>query len=161
MMTQSATVVTIRRARDDDVALLLELNREVQALHAAAEPRQFKPVVTDTAPFAALVNDLDAYAFIAEVGAGAAGYCVCKVMRRLEGPFSYAATIVYIDQMAVLSAYQRHGVGAALIERAKALAAEVGATRIDLEVWSFNTGAQSFYAAQGFVPYKQRLRLAV
>jgi ribosomal protein S18 acetylase RimI-like enzyme len=160
-MTQSATAVTIRRARDDDVTLLLELNREVQALHAAAEPRQFKPVVTELAPFAALVDDPETYAFIAEVGGEAIGYCVCKVMSRPEGPFSYALTIVYIDQMAVLSAYQRHGVGAALIERAKSLAAEVGATRIDLEVWSFNSGAQGFYAAQGFVPSKHRLRLTV
>jgi ribosomal protein S18 acetylase RimI-like enzyme len=158
-MTQSATVVTIRRARDDDVSLLLELNREVQVLHAAAEPRQFKPVVTDLAPFAVLVSDPETYAFIAEVGGEAAGYCVCKVLRRPDGPFSYAATAVYVDQMAVLSAYQRRGVGAAMIERAKSLATEVGADWIDLEVWSFNSGAQQFYAAQGFAPAKYRMRL--
>ena len=82
-------------------------------------------------------------------------------MRRPEGPFSHAGTAVYIDQMSVQSAYRRHGVGAALIEQAKTLAAEVGADQVILEVWSFNSGAQDFYAAQGFVQYKQRLRLEV
>jgi ribosomal protein S18 acetylase RimI-like enzyme len=153
--------IAIRRARGGDEALLLELNREVQALHADAEPRQFKPVVTDLAPFAALVADAEAHAHIAEVDGKPAGYCVSKVLRRPEGPFSHAGMAVYIDQMAVQSAYRRHGVGAALIENAKALAADVGADQVILEVWSFNTGAQEFYAAQGFVQYKQRLRLEV
>jgi ribosomal protein S18 acetylase RimI-like enzyme len=151
--------VAIRRARDDDVALLRELNREVQALHAAAEPRQFKPVVTETAPFAAMVADPEGHTFIAEVGGTPAGYCATKVVRRPENPFTYAATVVYIDQIGVLGGYQRHGVGVALINRAKTLAAELRADRVALDVWSFNTGAQDFFAAQGFVPYNHRLRL--
>jgi ribosomal protein S18 acetylase RimI-like enzyme len=153
--------IAIRRARDDDVALLLELNREVQALHAQGEPKLFKPIVTDLAPFAALVADAETYVFIAEVRGEPAGYCVSKVMRRPEGPFGHAATFVYVDQMSVLSTYQRHGVGTALLGQAKALAAEAGTDQILLEVWSFNSGAQDFYAAQGFVPIKQRLRLEV
>jgi len=153
--------ITIRRARDDDVALLLELNREVQALHAQGEPKLFRPVVTDLAPFAAQVADAETHVLIAEVQGEPAGYGVMKVMQRPDGPFGHAAMFVYVDQMAVLSAYQRHGVGTALIGRAKALAAEAGTDQILLEVWSFNSGARDFYAAQGFVPLKQRLRLEV
>lgn len=151
--------IAIRRARDDDVALLRELNREVQALHAAAEPRQFKPVVADLAPFAAMVSDPEAYLFIAEVAGEPAGYCYNKVLRRPDNPFTYAATVVYVDQIAVRSGYWRHGVGAALIGRARELAAELGADRVALDVWAFNERAQGFFAAQGFAPYNQRLRL--
>lgn len=153
--------IAIRRARDGDEALLLELNREVQALHAAGEPRLFKPMVTDLGPFMAQVADAETAVFIAEVRGEPAGYGVMKVMQRPDGPFGHAATFVYVDQMAVLSAFQRHGVGTALIEQAKALAAEAGTNQIILEVWNFNSGARDFYASQGFAPMKHRLRLEV
>ena len=151
--------VAIRRARDDDVALLLELNREVQALHAAAAPWLFKPVVTDRGPFAAMVADPEAHTYIAEVGGDPAGYCYVKVLRRTETPFTYASTVVYIDQIAVLRAHRRHGVGAALIGRAKALAAELDADRVALDVWSFNTTAQRFFTGQGFAVFNERMSL--
>ncbi|MFN8516193.1 MAG: GNAT family N-acetyltransferase [Thermomicrobiales bacterium] len=153
--------IAIRRARDGDEALLLELNREVQSLHAAGEPKLFKSVVSDLAPFAAQVADAETHVLIAEVRGAPAGYGVMKVLQRPDGPFGHAATFVYVDQMAVLSAFQRHGVGTALIEQAKALAAEAGTDQVILEVWNFNAGARDFYAAQGFTPMKHRLRLEV
>jgi hypothetical protein len=102
--------VTVRPATEGDAALLLGLNREVQALHAAAEPGRFKPVVTDTAPFVAMVNTPEAQTYIADVAGTPAGYVHIVVQRRPENPFTYAATIVHIDQIAVCSAYRRHGV---------------------------------------------------
>ena len=151
--------VTIRRATAGDAALLLELNREVQALHAAAEPGRFKPVVTGTAPFAAMVGAPDAHTFIAEVRGEPAGYCHIAVQRRPENPFTYAATVVHIDQIAVRGAYRQRGVGAALIERARALAAELATDQVTLDVWSFNTVARRFFEGQGFATSTERRRL--
>lgn len=151
--------VTIRRATAGDAALLLELNREVQALHVAAEPKRFKPVVTETAPFAAMVGTPDAHTFIAEVRGEPAGYCHLVVQRRPENPFTYAATIVHIDQIAVRSAYRQRGVGTALIERARAIAAELATDQVTLDVWSFNTAARRFFEGQGFAAAIERRRL--
>jgi ribosomal protein S18 acetylase RimI-like enzyme len=151
--------VTVRPATEGDAALLLGLNREVQALHAAAEPGRFKPVVTDTAPFVAMVNTPEAQTYIADVAGTPAGYVHIVVQRRPENPFTYAATIVHIDQIAVCSTYRRHGVGTALLDRAKALAAELATDRVTLDVWSFNTVAQTFFARQGFTTYTERRRL--
>ena len=151
--------VTVRLATEDDAALLLELNREVQALHATAEPGRFKPVVTETAPFVAMLSAPEAHTYIAAVAGAPAGYAHIVVQRRPESPFTYAATIVHIDQIAVCSTHRRHGVSTALIGRAKALAAELATDHVTLEVWSFNTVAQTFFASQGFTTYTERRRL--
>lgn len=151
--------ITVRRARADEAALLRELNREVQALHAAAEPLRYKPVVTELAPFEAMLAAPDAHTLIAEVQGEPAGYGHIVVQRRPEDPFHYATTIVHIDQIAVSSAARRHGVGTALIGYAKDLAAELAAAEVTLNVWSFNTAAQAFFAKQGFSTITERRRL--
>ena len=151
--------VAIRRATPRDAALLRELNREVQALHAAAWPRRFKPTVRDESPFATMLAEPEAQTFIAAVRGDPAGYCYVTVQRRPENPFTNASTTVYIDQIAVLRAYQGHGVGDALIGRAKALAAELAADRLALDVWEFNTEARRFFAGQGFAVYNERMQI--
>lgn len=155
-----AAAVAIRRARADEAPLLRELNREVQALHAAAEPRRYKPLVAELAPFEAMVRAPDAHTILAEVRGEPVGYGHIVVQRRPEDPFHYAATIVHIDQIAVLSGARRRGVGVALIGYAKTLAAELTADEVTLNVWSFNTAARSFFADQGFATITERRRLA-
>ena len=150
---------TLRRAVPGDAALLRELNREVQALHAAAWPRRFKPTVSDQAPFAAMLAEPEAQAFIAEVHGKPAGYCYVTVQRRPKNAFTTACTTLYIDQIAVLRAYQGHGVGAALIGRAKALVDELAADRLALDVWEFNARARRFFAGQGFAVYNERMQI--
>ena len=151
--------LAIRRATPDDAALLRELNREVQSLHAAAWPRRFKAPVRDETPFTAMLAEPEAQTFIAEVGGEPAGYCYVTVQRRPENPFTTASITAYIDQIAVLSAYQRHGVGAALIERAKARANELAADRLALDVWEFNARAKHFFTEQGFAVYNERMQI--
>jgi GNAT superfamily N-acetyltransferase len=151
----------IRRAGPGDAALLRTLNREVQALHAAAWPRRFKALVDDDAPFATMLAEPEARAFIAEVRGEPAGYCYVTVQRRPENAFTNASATVYIDQIAVLSAYQKHGVGAALLARAKALAEELAADRLALDVWEFNDTARRFFAGQGFSVYNERMQIEI
>jgi ribosomal protein S18 acetylase RimI-like enzyme len=152
---------TIRRAGPGDAALLRTLNREVQALHAAAWPRRFKAVVDDDGPFAAMLAEPETRVFIAAVRGEPAGYCSITVQRRPENAFTNASATVYIDQIAVLSAYRQHGVGAALIKQAKALARELAADRVALDVWKFNDTAQRFFAGQGFSTYNERMQLEI
>lgn len=160
MRRKQDAAVVLRRARADEAPLLRELNREVQALHAAAEPRRYKPLVAELAPFEAMVRAPDAHTVIAEVLGQPAGYGHIVVQRRPEDPFHHAATIIHIDQIAVLTGARRRGVGTALIGYAKALAAELAADEITLNVWSFNTAARTFFTAQGFDPITERRRLA-
>jgi diamine N-acetyltransferase len=150
---------TIRRAGPGDAALVRELNREVQALHASAWPRRFKALVDDDAPFAAMLAQPEAQTFIAEVRGQPAGYCYVTVQRRAENAFTNASVTAYIDQIAVLGAYRRQGVGAALIARAKARAAELAADRLALDVWEFNTEARRFFAGQGLSVYNERMQI--
>jgi ribosomal-protein-alanine N-acetyltransferase len=56
----------------------------------------------------------------------------------------------HITNIAVDPQYRRHGVGRRLLEDMFDRAAELGATRVTLEVRVSNTGAQSLYRQLGF-----------
>jgi hypothetical protein len=43
------------------------------------------------------------------------------------------------------------------MDAAVALARDLGASRVELEVWDFNDQARAFFAAQGFDPMFARL----
>ncbi|HXC64488.1 MAG TPA: GNAT family N-acetyltransferase, partial [bacterium] len=55
-----------------------------------------------------------------------------------------------VADIVVTPAYQRRGIGRALLNSAKAWALERGAQELSLSVRAFNTGAMAMYRAEGF-----------
>jgi ribosomal protein S18 acetylase RimI-like enzyme len=56
----------------------------------------------------------------------------------------------YLQELYVVPARRREGIGRALMERAMAAAREAGATTIDLNTGETDTGARALYEALGF-----------
>ena len=151
--------MNIRQANSSDSMLLSSLCMDVQRLHAENHPDLFKmPQRNDFAVpfFDEMLADPKNSIFLAEESGEALGYVFCKLMERPETPFTFALRYVLIDQISVRPAAQKKGVGAALIERALALARDYNVPKIRLDSWGFNTGAHAFFEKMGFKKFNHR-----
>ena len=154
----------VRRATADDAETISALNAEVQQAHATALPHLFKPASPEAFP-TVLVRQLIAspgsYLFIAHIDGAAVGYLYAQRIEGRESPSREAWDRLYVHHLSVNSASQRQGAGQALMQAVKRLALEQGISTITLGVWSANSKARAFFAAQGFAPYQEDMWLRV
>lgn len=153
--------VSIRLAEARDVEILAELNAEVQGLHVANRPDQFKltELAQVTEWYRQTLQNPAAKIWMAEVDGSVQGYLLALVRERDEGPFCPARTWWELDQIAVRAASRRQGIARALVEKALAEARVVGIREVELNSWSFNQAAQQAFARFGFVPKVVRFEL--
>ena len=152
----------IRLATPNDAEIISALNAEVQQVHADALPHLFKPPSEETFSAAfvrPLLVDPNTYIFIGSANGAPVGYIYAQIIRRAETSLRYAWDRLYIHHLSVNQAYQRHGVGQALIHAVVRVAKDQGISTIALDVWSLNTKARAFFAAQGFTVYQETLWL--
>ena len=143
----------IRKAIATDGLLLSSLCMDVQTLHAEHHPKFFKmPKNEDFAIsfFDELLANPMICIFIAEEKGQSLGYVICKLVEHSETPFAFAMRYLVVDHISVRPAAKGKGIGAALMERAEALARELNVERIHLNSWAFNTDAHSFFEKMGF-----------
>ena len=155
------TGLSIRLATLSDAATLAELNGEVQGLHVAERPDQFK--VTDPEQVAAWyrqrLEEAGVRIWVAELDAELVGYLLALERQRDDGPFCPARSWWELDQVAVRSRCRRRGVARALIEKALAEARTAGVHEVEFNTWSFNDAAQRAFARFGFKPKVVRFEL--
>ncbi len=150
----------IRPATQRDIETLSLLNQDVQKLHAEAYPQLFKPLSSNPFPpsfFEELLLQPEHIFYIAEVDGQAVGYIYAEIRHTPEASYRYALDTVHIHHISIRPDFRRHGYGEKLIEAVKSLAKEKGIHLITLDVWSFNTTAQAFFAGQGFTNYNLRM----
>ena len=153
----------IRAAGAADVEALADLNTEVQELHFANRPDQFRPVqVPEIAAWLTqLLHDPSARLWVAEVGRAVVGYVVTLVRERPENPFCPARTWWEIDQMGVQARHRRAGIGRALVSHVIARARDQGIFDVELQSWAFNHDAQRAFTSLGFAPKVVRFELCI
>src|SRR5215831_8663989 len=119
----------IRLATPTDAETIAALNVTVQQVHADALPQLFKPPSPETFP-ASLVRQLlaapDTAIFLGYVNETPAGHLYAQILRREETALRSAWAHLYIHHIAVQQAYQRHGVGQALIQAVRRFATDHG-----------------------------------
>lgn len=144
--------ITVRRATTQDAALVATLLADVQALHAAALPRQFKPVdkVSYAKDAAAALAKPEKLIFIAYVADEPAGFIHAEAIRQPETALLCAQQTLYIHAINVRPSYRRRGIGTALVEALRAAGKSMRIERLGLNVWSFNEAARQFFRDQGF-----------
>lgn len=147
--------ITVRRATRTDAALIATLIVDVQKLHAAALPRQFKPVgeVSYAEDAAAVLAMPERLVFVAYVGEDAAGFVHAETIRQPETSLLYAQQTIYIHAISVRPSYRRRGVGSALMDALRAAGRSLRIERMGLNVWAFNEAARQFFRRQGFTLY--------
>ncbi|MHB1313328.1 MAG: GNAT family N-acetyltransferase [Gemmatimonadaceae bacterium] len=156
----SSLPIVIRRATLADVSDLAELNRTVQALHAAQRPDHFRESDAETIAgwFADTLSSAEARAWIAEADGKPVAYLLATIKNRAEGPFTRARQFVEVDQIAVLPAHRRQGVARRLVDAVAEDAKIRHLGELELSSWQFNAEAHAAFRALGFEEQLTRFR---
>ncbi len=146
-------------AETKDAALLSLLNEEVQTLHHSMHPSIFKPFDRDAiaTAFNNQLSKSSCKAYIALKGETPVGYAIFIIKELEENPFKFKCRSLYIDQVGVLEGYRREGVGRMLLSKAEALASEHSINIVELDHWSTNQDAASFFEKNGYTTCRKYL----
>ncbi len=150
-------IMTITETKD--FKRIAELNAHVQNLHATLYPEMFKPFnrIEIEKALENFLSDPNCYCYLVELNKVDIGSAVFFVKEAKENAFHYAIRTLYIDQISVLPEYQRTGVGKLLMLKAEQLAIEHSINKIELDHWSANTVAASYFRKNGYKLYRERL----
>jgi ribosomal protein S18 acetylase RimI-like enzyme len=149
----------VRRAVEGDVAALARLHAEVQALHRAALPHQYRDASLGEleAWMRRLLDDPDVVVLVADEHGRAVGFAVVRREASSGDALALPRLRAMVEGIGVAATARRRGAGRALMAAAEELARSWGATSVVLDVQSFNTGAEGFYRALGYRAAATRL----
>lgn len=145
-----------RRGTPADLLTICELAQQLNSLHHEARPDIYAPATRDFARDKAHwqvsldpANETTQAAFLAEQGNTAVGFITAHILKP-QNPVLQPLTICRISSVAVNDGYRGRGVGRALMRRAEAWGAGLGATDFRLTVWKFNETAFRLYEELGY-----------
>jgi len=150
----------VRPAGQSDARAISALNGVVQSLHHRHRADWFKPAEVEALLPAVhgWLSDERVAVFVAEDDLGMlVGYVTGVRFERPDHPLTYGASVVELDQLAVLESARNQGIGRALSERILSWAAEVGASRVELTTWQFNDDAHRLFTSLGFATTSRRM----
>lgn len=137
-----------------DARVIARLNGTIQEHHRRLYPETFKPHAEEEveAFVAKQLQDTTWHCLIARHGDQEAGYVLFYLRDYQENPFRRAYRGVHIDQISVLPAFKRKGIGKALMAEVEAFARREGVSQLELTYWERNDEARTFYEELGFEP---------
>ena len=145
--------ISIRPATQADAGAISLISREIQALHAAALPRHFRPDSDETfAPeeLRELLKQPDNLILIAEADSGAADYAYAEFVHCIQSTLTHYHRQLCLHHIGITAVQRRKGIGTALIAALRAAGKERGVDMLAVEVWRFNEDARAFYRRHGF-----------
>ncbi len=158
---QAPASITIRPAQPADLDALDALFIEGDAWHAAHEPDVFCVPTGQARPrefLQNLLDDADSAILLADRDGEILGLLMMFVRPAHDLPMLVPRRIGYIDTLIVAERARRQGIGRHLLLAGEDWFHAHDCTDLQLNVWSFNTGAEALYRSLGYRP--QCLRLA-
>lgn len=147
----------VRFAEEADLDRVNELREQVNALHAVGRPDIFKPdfcqALRDRG--GALLRAEDSDILVAERDGVICGMACVEYLIRPESAYCRERRTYYVTEFGVDRAFRRRGVGRELLEFMREDARKRGFSKMELDVWTFNTAAVDFYEAAGFQTFRQ------
>lgn len=143
----------IRDIKKSDYAEVDRILLQLHRVHVEGRPELFldkeNAVIQDN--FNNIVENDEIISIIAEVNHKVVGVCFVSMMGTSG---MVRMKTAYINEIAVDEKYRRQGIGRKLFKEAEKRAKRMGAVRIDLVVWSFNTLAIAAYEDYGMIPQR-------
>jgi len=99
--------------------------------------------------------------FVFEESGNILGYCATYTRDYNNHIAFYDTKILTIESIGVCENARGKGIGRQLFGRAKAYAKEIGATRVELNVWAFNKNAKEFYEHLGFTEKSSTMEMKI
>ncbi len=151
----------VRVAAIEDLDRVNELRKQVNTLHVNGRPDHFKGGWNEELQHHAMefLEAEDKDILVAERNGTICGFACVDYIDRPETPYRFALHFYHVGEFGVDKAFQRQGVATELVEFMKQHAKEKGFSRIELDVWEFNTEAREFYEAVGFTCSRRYMEL--
>jgi ribosomal protein S18 acetylase RimI-like enzyme len=149
--------MTIRRAKNGDLAGLNKLLQQVLMVHHNGRPDLFKPNAkkyTDEEIFKIIANDETPIFVAVDDENQVLGYAFCIFKQLLNHEIMTDIKTLYIDDLCVDEEKRGMHIGKQLYEYVLDFAKANGCYNVTLNVWSCNESAMKFYEKCGLVPQK-------
>ena len=161
-LREECIFMEIRDATPDDHASIMLLEAEIQAQHSQGAPFIFPPSgVIPREDYLALLARPNERVIIALEDSEAVGYMNYELIDRPANYYKYPQKLLHVHSLTVRATQRSRGIGEALMQHAIEKGREFGASRITLEVYSFNEGAIRFYERIGLAPITQLMSMSL
>ncbi|WP_053220126.1 GNAT family N-acetyltransferase [Virgibacillus senegalensis] len=140
-----------------DYQTIAKLNETVHQLHRQLHPDIFAEYNPEKALdfFESIVDKPEFTFLLVEENEQPAGFA--WIEQRTYPGIAYLETYhsIYVHQISIENAYQNKGFGSRLMEEIFNRAASEGINRVELDYWTANESAKTFYHHKGFQPYRE------
>ncbi len=143
----------IRFLENFDQSDVCRLSHQINLQHYQNEPEVFCEPVEEGSDWAFWKESHEkdgGFVLVAVLDDKVVGFVAAEIPQMPTLPFLNSGARCRVATIVVSSEYQKKGVGSALYEAVHNIAKERGASRIVLEVFSFNSTAIEFYEMHGF-----------
>ncbi|MGN4983422.1 GNAT family N-acetyltransferase [Aeromonas dhakensis] len=148
----------IRKAREQDIDAILELNRQIGEIHFAQAPQVFCPPSPEERAFLLAAIAAEGRLFcVAEQEGAVAGFLTARIDINEAIPFLSKEPICSIGTLVVDEGQRSQGIGKALIAHCDEWGKAQGASQLRLEVMAFNERAKALYERLGFKMLSQTM----
>ncbi len=147
----------VRRAKSEDIPIILSLLLQVDMVHHHGRPDIFKGNVTkyDADELEDIINSEETPVFVCvDETDNVMGHAFCVHKQLVDDNVLTNVRTLYIDDICVDEKYRGQHVGSELYYEVKEYAKGQGFYNITLNVWSCNPGAMKFYQKMGLLPQK-------
>lgn len=146
----------IRKAEKKDIAGLINLLYQVDAVHHDIRPDLFKGQTTkyDEKELAAVLEDSSKPIFVFETEGRILGHAFCVITEIYGHHLLQDVKTLYIDDICVDEQARGQHVGQSLYEHVRDFAKSIGCHNITLNVWEGNDAAYRFYQRMGMKTQK-------
>lgn len=140
----------VRKAKEKDIELILELLLQTGRVHNELRPDIFKANATKYGKdeLRALINDENTPIFVFDDGE-VRGYMMCKVSEAKGKLVLVDMKTLYIDDVCVDEQVRGRHIGKAIYDHVVRYAKSIGCYNVTLNVWEGNDRARRFYESMG------------
>ena len=150
----------VREACISDYDAVSALERQVFHMHLSARPDMIKPEGPFNKDyFETCLHDEAIKIFVFEENDKILGYCITRQWGYSRHHVFHDMTVLEISDMCVDEQARGKSIGRRLFACAEEYAQEIGAAKIELNVWSFNDNARRFYERLGMKERSRRMEM--
>jgi GNAT superfamily N-acetyltransferase len=137
--------------------MIAKLNQSVHQLHVELYPQHFQTYdFHQINEFFKKMMENDRFIFLlAEYEGQHVGLAWLELKHYSETVFKKAYESIYVHQINIAEQHKNKGFGSSLMKEIYSIARAKEINTIELDYWSDNTIAESFYEKEGFVTYRK------
>lgn len=157
-------IVKVREAEYKDFPKINELYEQVDKIHRNAHPEEFRK---QNKPGRAkeylelLITNYESLLIVSEINDEVIGFSEAYITVINDFPMHKQRSLLLIDCIVVDEKRQKLGAGQKMLNYLTDYAKSMKLDGIELEVYSFNKGAESFYINNGFTEISKSLRRTI